>query len=106
MDSERIAKITYDQVKLFFESMLGTHKMTYIIQELHKLFPTWLDLWETIRKWLKEHPMTSMQHSIHSFAQLFPGYHSFARDLNDSLAIHPEFWNQVHDNLCVAKERL
>jgi hypothetical protein len=77
-----------------------------ILYELQKFFPTWMHLWLRIKKWLKKSPMTSMQHTIRSFAEIFPSYPSFANDLENSLAIHPEFWNQVHDNLCEAKEKL
>lgn len=106
MNSEYIARITYDNVTNFFQELLGVDKMKEILFEVHKLFPTWTDLWNVIKKWLKECPMTSMQHTIHSFAKIFPSYSSFANDLDNSLAIHPGFWYQVHDNLCEAKEKL
>lgn len=106
MSSEFIVKTTYNAVTEFFYEVLGAHKMKQILDDLHKLFPNWVDLWSAIKKWLKKSPMTSMQHTIHSFAEIFPNYQSFADDLDNSLAIHPGFWYQVHENLCEAKEKL
>lgn len=107
MNPEKIVQITYNSVIQFLQRILGVDKMTYILNHLNKSFPSWDHKWSTIQKWLvEEHPMTNMQHTIHSFAQLFPDYESFANDLNQSLALHDEFWNQVYIQLCIAKEGL
>lgn len=107
MDPETVMRVTYDNVITFLQRMLGTNKMTIIAQHLNKTFPTWEHFWSAIRNWLlKEHPLTNMQHSIHSFAQLFPNYESFADDLDQSLALHDEFWNKVYIQLCAAQKGL
>jgi hypothetical protein len=106
MDSESIVRVTYDNMVNYLNSSLGADQMNLVMGELHQLFPTWNDLWEAIRKWLEEHSMTSMRQSVHSFAQLFPRYTEFANNLDNSLALYPEFWNQVYCNLHVAKSGL
>lgn len=107
MDSENIMKKVYEEVTRFLQSMVGMDKMTLVNQQLNKIYPTWTDLWKAIHKWLvNEHPLTNMQNSIKSFAQLFPNYDSFAGALDDSLVIHDDFWNKVHMYLCAAQQGL
>lgn len=106
MNPEEIAKTTYTQVEKYLTKVLGENRMAAILKEFRSLFPSWSHLWDHIRWWLEEHPMTNMQRDIHSFARIFPNYPSFARELDDALAVHDSFWNEVHTNLCVAKGRL
>lgn len=106
MNSEIIVQSVYKNVLSFLERVLGSTKMNLVAQQLNKTFPTWEHAWRTIYGWLQEHPLTNMQKSIHSFAQLFPNYHSFAAELDSSLALHDEFWNQVHRQLYLAKSQL
>ena len=106
MDSETIVRLTYEQVLQFLQSMLGVNGMSFAMKQLDVMFPTWKDLWNAIKKWLVGCPMNSMKHSVHNFAQIFPNYPTFEGDLNQSLSVHEDFWNQVHHNLCVAKDRL
>lgn len=106
MSSEIIAQNVYTSVLKFLETMVGVDKMSVVSQHINKMFPTWTDAWKIIYNWLQEHPLTNMQKSIHSFAQLFPNYESFATELDTSLVLHDEFWNQVHTHLCVAKSNL
>lgn len=106
MDSETIVRLTYEQVLHFLQSMLGVNGMSFAIKQLNGMFPTWTDLWNAIKKWLKGCPMHSTRQSVHNFAQIFPNYQTFESDLNQSLSLHEDFWNQVHQNLCVAKDRL
>lgn len=104
--SENIVERTYTHVEQFLENLLGSTKMQFIKGEVQKYFPSWSDLWFKIQHWLKESDLTNMQKSIHSFAELFPNYNTFSFQLDQSLTLHDEFWNQVHYNLCVAKDRL
>lgn len=107
MDSENIMKKVYEEVIQFLQSMLGIDKMNIVHQQLNKIYPTWTDLWNAIRKWLvTEHPLTNMQHTIKSFAQLFPDYDSFADALDNSLVLHDDFWNKVHMYVCAAQQGL
>ena len=106
MKSEFIAHAVYNNVLKFLENMLGTQHFSTVAKQINTFFPTWEDAWKLINNFLQEHPMTNMQKSIHSFAQLFPNYSSFAQELDNSLALHDEFWNQVHRQLCVAKSQL
>lgn len=107
MDSETIARITYENVLEFLQIMIGMDKMITVKEHLNKTFPNWNAMWLVIRNWLlKEHPLTNMEHTIKSFAQLFPDYKSFSRELDQSLTIYDEFWNKVHMQLCVAQQRL
>lgn len=107
MDSENIMKKVYNEVIHFLQSMLGIDKMAIVNQKLNEAYPTWTDLWKAIHNWLvTEHPLTNMQHSIKSFAQLFPNYESFAGDLENSLSLHDEFWNKVYIYLCAAQQGL
>lgn len=106
MSSEIIVQTVYKNVLTFLERMLGANKMMNVAQHLNKTFPTWNHAWKIIYGWLQEHPLTNMQKSIHSFAQLFPDYESFSAELENSLALHDEFWNQVHRQLRVAKSKL
>lgn len=103
MDSESIVHRTYEQVHNFLTLMLGPE---VVHEQLQATFPSWNHLWHTIRDWLRKESMTSMHKSVHSFASLFPNYPSFASELDHSLTLHSEFWNQVHDNLSIAKQRL
>lgn len=107
MDSESIAKITYEKVLEFLQIVIGTDKMNIIKEHLIKTFPNWNSMWLAIRDWLlKEHPLTNMKHTIKSFAQLFPDYESFHDELDKSLIIYDEFWNKVHIQLCAAQRGL
>lgn len=106
MNSEIIAHAVYTNVIKFLENMVGDDKVGIVSQHINKMFPSWAEAWKIIYNWLQEHPLTNMQKSIHSFAQLFPNYESFAADLDNSLALHDLFWNQVHAQLCVAKSIL
>lgn len=106
MSSEGIVQLVYNNVLLFLQRMLGTDKMSLVTRHINTLFPTWDHAWRTIHHWLREHPLTNMQTSIHSFAQLFPDYESFASELTNSLVMHDAFWNQVHSNLWLAKQQL
>lgn len=103
MNAENIVKSVYENVLKYFKTLLGTRYATIIVPHLHKKFPSWEHAWQTIRGWLKEHSLTNMQTSMHSFAQLFPKYEEFAKELDDCLVLHDEFWNQVHLQLCLAK---
>lgn len=106
MKSEIIAQAVYTNVVKFLENMVGDDKVSIVSQHINKMFPSWADAWKIIYSWLQEHPLTNMQTSIHSFAQLFPNYESFAAELDNSLTLHDEFWNHVHRQLCVAKSNL
>lgn len=106
MSSEIIAHKVYTNVIKFLERMAGVGNEGVISRHINKIFPTWEDAWKMIYSFLREHPLTNMQKSIHSFAQLFPNYESFAAELDSSLTLHDEFWNQVHTQLCVAKSKL
>lgn len=106
MNAENIVQSVYENVLIYFERLLGPSYMTIIAPHLHKKFPTWAHAWKIIRGWLKEHSLTNMQTSMHSFAQLFPNYESFAEQLDNCLILHDEFWNQVHLQLCLAKEKI
>lgn len=106
MSSEIIAHAVYTNVVKFLQTVVGDDKVSIVSHHINKMFPTWADAWKKIHSWLREHPLTNMQKSIHSFAQLFPNYESFAGDLDNSLALHDEFWNHVHQQLCVAKSNL
>lgn len=103
MNAEIIAHKVYTSVVQFLEDLLGVGAVTY---HINKMFPTWSHAWKIIHSWLHEHPLTNMQKSVHSFAQLFPNYDSFATHLDNSLILHDEFWNQVHRQLYVAKSNL
>lgn len=102
-NSECIAKQVYEAVLTYLERQLGPELVTH---HLHHTFPQWSDAWHTIRQWLQGHALTSMHTSIHSFAQLFPDYESFAPDLDNCLAVSEDFWNQVYLNLRIAKNYL
>lgn len=106
MTAESVVHFVYNKVLKFLDEMLGAKKMALVTQHINTLFPTWEHAWKTIHGWLQEHSLTNMQTSIRSFAQLFPDYPSFASDLENSLALHDEFWNQVHRELCLAKKAL
>ena len=107
MDPEKLMLINYEDIMKFLEKALGLDKLTVIVKHLNKAFPSWNDLWATIRKWLlTEHPLTNMQRSFHSFAQLFPDYEMFAKHLDNSLSINEDFWNQVYYRLCAAQKVL
>ena len=106
MASEFIAHAAYNNVIHFLERNLDNQHFSIVVKQINAFFPSWKDAWKLIYSWLQEHPLTNMQKSIHSFAQLFPNYPSFATALDDSLALHDEFWNQVHRQLCAAKSQL
>lgn len=106
MNAEIIVRSVYEKVLIYFERLLGPKYITSIAPHLHKKFPTWEHAWKIIRGWLNEHPLTNMQTSMHSFAQLFPNYESFAAQLDDCLVLHDKFWNQVHFQLCLAKKKI
>lgn len=105
-DAEKISKSTYENVMKYFEYMLKENEMNILLEHFNRYFPTWSDLWFTIKKWLKESSKTSLQNTIHSFAQLFPNYESFKAQLDNALAIDPIFWHAVYNNLQLAKEKL
>lgn len=106
MSSEIIAHHVYKNILKYLERVLGIDKMKTVAQHLNRIFPTWEEAWRTIYGWLREHPLTNMQNSIHSFAQLFPSYPSFSEDLNNSLVLDDAFWNQVYFQLRLAKSKL
>lgn len=106
MDSEAIVQKIYNKIISFLEGVLERSKFNIVLQQVNKTFPTWEYAWRTIHGWLQEHPLTNMQNSIHSFAKLFPNYESFKPQLENSLYLHDEFWNQVHTDLCIAKIKL
>ena len=107
MEPETLMRLTYDDVIKFLEKRLGMEKMSSVAQQLNNIFPDWSNAWSALRKWLlTEHPLTNMQKSIHSFAQLFPNYKTFANDLDQSLSIDEDFWNKVFIRLCAAQQLL
>lgn len=106
MNAENIVHSVYENVLLYLQRVLGPNYITSIAPYLHKKFPNWNQAWKIIRGWLNEHSLTNMQTSMHSFAQLFPNYESFAAQLDNCLILHDEYWNQVHRQLCLAKKIL
>lgn len=103
---EEITKKTYDLTMQFLTRLLPSNQIQSVEKQFQAVFPSWDYFWQSIKAWLKKQPLNNVHDTIHGFAQFFPTYNSFASELNTSLSLHNVFWNQVHDNLCLAKEGL
>lgn len=104
--SEEIVKTTYGALEAFLENTLDAESFHHFISQRKILFPSWEHLWNKLKPWLEQYVVCDMHSTILGLAQLLPTTPSFHHNLQNSLALHDTFWNQVYLNLIQAKQRL
>lgn len=104
--SEEIVRVTTKAFEDFLKTLLKAEDYQEFEMYKNNVFPTWSHLWEKLRPWLQENPFRTMPDTILSLFDQFQESQSFRSYLQNSLSLHDSFWNQVYENLLVAKNRL
>lgn len=106
MNSEDILKRTYNGLETFLQHNLNAEDYQQFQLQKQQRYPTWYNLWDTIRDWLYEYNLEDMNESLWSLAQILTQTCRFQYQLKNSFCLHEDFWNQVYRNLVTAKSRL
>ncbi|GFT89723.1 uncharacterized protein TNCV_2636281 [Trichonephila clavipes] len=106
LNAEQIMRVTVSGLDSFLNSQLSAEYFEKYTTEKDHMFPTWDHLWEKLKVWLSQEPLTNKQDTVLNFVQIFPHIEPYKSHLLNSLAIHDSFWNQVFENLVIAKTRL
>ncbi|GFT75857.1 uncharacterized protein NPIL_18831 [Nephila pilipes] len=104
--SEEIMKITCAGLETFLKNYLDANAFQEFLNEKNRLFHTWNFLWERLQIWLSQTCLTNIPDAIMNLLQMLPHAEPCKPYLQNSLAIHDSFWNQVFQNLVIAKTRL
>lgn len=105
--AEEIVQKTYTGLEVFLQKNLSAEAFQDVSSYTQQMFPTWNHLWQQVEPWLRQHQFQNIRDTIFSFTKTFNNVPpSFQSDLQNSLALHDLFWNQVFQNLVVAKSRL
>lgn len=104
--SEKIMEKAFAGLEWFLQRHLDAESFQHFILEKQRLFPTWNHLWQHFERWLRQYILSDMQSTILDLTKWLPLNDSVNRNLQNSLVIHEDFWNQVYENLIKAKLRL
>ncbi|GFS47077.1 uncharacterized protein TNIN_118451 [Trichonephila inaurata madagascariensis] len=106
LNAEQIMRVTVSGLDSFLHSQLSAEYFEKYTAEKDRMFPTWDHLWVKLKFWLSQEPLANKQDTVLNFAQIFPHIEPYKPQLINSLALHDSFWNQVFENLVIAKTRL
>ncbi|KAG8175194.1 hypothetical protein JTE90_022617 [Oedothorax gibbosus] len=104
--AEHVAGITYTALERYLEENMDAEAYKEYIDQRQILFPTWQHIWQKIEPWLRNHTFHNMQDTILDLAGCIPNMQAVQSQLVNALSLHEDFWNQVYQNLAIAKSRL